>query len=97
MISLVAVAATSGMKSTVSELVKALPASVPVMVAIPAVIEEMSVAVYVPLLLSVTAPSDPLVLVRITVPPLVVMLFPSSSISCTVITDIEVPLATILF
>ena len=69
MIVLVAVDAAPVVKSTVALSVMAEPPRVPVMVAVPAVVLEVSVAVYVPSLLSATAPSDPAVVLKATVPP----------------------------
>ena len=46
--------------------------------------------------MSVTAPSVPTVLLKLTVPPLVVKLLPLVSFSCTVTVAVLVPLATIL-
>jgi hypothetical protein len=45
--------------------------------------------------LSVTVPIDPLEVANVTAPPLDVRLLPDTSLSCTVITVVEVPLATI--
>ena len=46
--------------------------------------------------MSVTAPSVPAVLLKLTVPPLLVKLLPLASFSCTVTVAVLVPLATIL-
>lgn len=73
--------------------VSALPASVPDTVAVPAVVDEVSVAEYVPLLLFVTADKVPRVVDSTTVPPETVRLLPNASLSCTVIADVEVPFA----
>lgn len=71
--------ATPGIKSTVVLLVMVEAFSVPVIVAVPAVVEEVSVAVYVPLLLSVTLPIEPVVVASVIVAPPVVRLFPFAS------------------
>jgi hypothetical protein len=60
-------------------LVIAEPAIVPDTVAVPAVVELVSVAEYDPLLLLVTALSEPSVVESVTVPPLAVRLFPFAS------------------
>jgi hypothetical protein len=52
------------------------PPSVPVTVAVPAVVPEDNTAVYVPFVLSVTLPSEPSVVASATVPPLAVRLLP---------------------
>jgi hypothetical protein len=73
----------------------AAPPAVPVMVEVPAVVEDLNVAVYVPLLLSVTDDSVPNVLLSVTVAPPEVRLFPFTSFSCTIIVVVLVPLAVI--
>jgi hypothetical protein len=60
-------------------LVIAEPAIVPDTVAVPEVVELVSVAEYEPLPLSVTALSEPLLVLRATAPPLEVRLFPFAS------------------
>jgi hypothetical protein len=55
------------------------PPSVPVTVAVPSVVDDVNVAVYVPLLLFVTVPIAPSVDARVTTPPLVVQLLPKAS------------------
>jgi hypothetical protein len=57
----------------------AVPAIVPVIEAEPLAIPLVSVAVYVPLLLFVTEPSEPRLVERTTVPPLEVRLLPLAS------------------
>jgi hypothetical protein len=57
----------------------AVPAIVPVIAAEPVVVPLVNVAVYVPLLLFVTDPSDPKLVDRTTVPPLEVRLLPFAS------------------
>jgi hypothetical protein len=71
------------------------PFSVPVIVAVPAVVEDVSVAVYVPFPLSVTAERLPAVVASATVAPPLVRLFEPASLSCTVMVDVLLPSATI--
>ena len=62
----------------------ALDPTEPLIVVVPAVVGAVSVAVYVPLLLFVTALSVPVPeLVSVTVPPLALRLLPRESLSCT--------------
>ena len=75
----VATLAAPGVKVTVSLSVMDVPPIFPVTVAVPAVVEEVSVAVYVPLLLSVTLPIEPDVVANVIVAPPVVKLFPFKS------------------
>jgi hypothetical protein len=70
-----------GTKLTVSLSVIVSPPTVPVIVDVPVVVEEVSVAVYVPLLLSVIAEREPSVLLNVTVAPPVVRLLPFASLS----------------
>jgi hypothetical protein len=88
----VAVPAT---KFTDAVLVNALPPKVPLTVAVPAVVADVNVAVYVPLLLSVTVPTIPTVVDNATTPPELARLFPFPSFNCTVIVDVLVPFAVI--
>ena len=83
-------------KATVAVSVMAVPANVPLIVAVPAVVVEVSVVVYVPSPLSVTILSVPKSVLSVTVPPLVVILFPFTSLSCAVIVEVEVPSAAML-
>ena len=92
-IKLVAVLAAPGTNATVSLSVIDVPLIFPVMVAVPAVVDEVSVAVYVPLPLSVILPMEPDVVVNVTVAPPVVRLFPFASLSCTVMVDVVMPSA----
>jgi hypothetical protein len=78
-----------------SPLVIAEPPTVPDTVAVPVVVELVSVAVYVPSLLSVAALSVPSVLESVTVEPPDVTLFPFASFAWTVIVDVDVPFAVI--
>jgi len=75
----VAVEAVPTVNVTVASSVIALPFSVPVIVAVPATVDDVKVAVYVPLLLSVTEPSVPDVVESATVAPPLVKLFPLAS------------------
>ena len=77
----VAMEAAPGTKLTVSLSVMPEPASVPVIVVLPAVTEDVSKAVYVPLLWFVTTDNDPAVVDNVTIPPVVakLLLFPSFS------------------
>jgi hypothetical protein len=68
---------------------------VPDTVAVPVVVELFSVAVYVPLLLSVTALSVPSVVESVTFAPPDVTLFPFASCACTVTVEVEDPFAVI--
>jgi hypothetical protein len=72
-------------------MVNALPPKVPLTVAVPAVVPEVNVAVYVPLLLSVTVPNVPSVVDNATTPPELARLFPFPSFNCTVIVDVLLP------
>ena len=71
------------------------PPKVPLTTAVPAAVPDVNVAVYVPLLLSFTVPNVPNVLLKTTVPPELVRLFPFPSFNCTVIVEVLVPLAVI--
>ena len=71
------------------------PPRVPVMVAVPVVVEDVKVAVYVPFPLSVTDDNVPFVVDKTGVHALAEM-FPSASFSCTVIVAVLVPLAVML-
>jgi hypothetical protein len=88
----VAVPAT---KFTVAVPVNALPPKVPLTVDVPAVVADVNVAVYVPLLLSLTEPKVPNVGLKTTTPPEAVKLFPFESFNCTVIVEMLVPFAVI--
>jgi hypothetical protein len=87
--------AAPAVKVTVAVAVIALPLSVPEIVALPASVGDVNVAVYVPLLLSVTLPRDPAVVPSAIVPPLAVRLLPFASFNCTVIVDVLAPFAVI--
>ena len=78
MVEVVALAAP-GTKLTVSLSVIDTPPTVPVIVDVPAVVAEVNVAVYVPLLLSLIVESVPSVLLNVTVAPPLVRLFPLAS------------------
>ena len=77
----VAVLAAPGVNATTSLSVIATPPRVPVIVELPAVVEEVNVAVYVPFPLSVMEESDPEVVPSATVAPPAVRLFPFVSFS----------------
>jgi hypothetical protein len=68
-----------GVKDTEAGLPIEVPPMVPDTVAEPVVVGLVNVAVYVPLLLFVTDPSDPRLVDRTTVPPLEVKLLPLAS------------------
>jgi hypothetical protein len=68
-----------GIKETTSVSVIAIPPIVPEMVDVPAIEDDVSVAVYVPFPLSVTAPSVPVVAESVTAEPPTVTLFPFPS------------------
>ena len=87
--------AAPAVKVTVALLAIAAPFNMPVIVAVPAMVEDVSVAVYVPFPLSVTAERLPAVVARATVPPPLVRLFPVASLSCTVMVDVLLPSAAI--
>src|SRR5204863_267782 len=72
-----------------------LPFSVAVIVALPVVVGDVSVAVYVPSALSDVAPTEPAFVDTTTVPPLPARLWPSASFSRTVIVLVVDPFATI--
>ncbi len=91
----VAVEAVPTVNVTVALSVMELPFNVPVIVAVPVTVDEVNVAVYVPLLLSVTEPSVPDVVERATVSPPLVRLFPFTSFNCKVIVDVLIPFAVI--
>ncbi|MNZ91597.1 hypothetical protein D3C78_1105870 [compost metagenome] len=61
----------------------ALPPTLALMVAVPTVVGAVNVAVYVPLLLSVTAPTVPKVDDIVTAAPPLVSAFPCASFNCT--------------
>jgi hypothetical protein len=86
-------AAGPATKPTDAEAASALPFSVPVIVAVPTVVEEVSVLVYVPFALSVTAESEPRLVARATTPSLVVRSLPIASFNWTVIVEVLVPSA----
>jgi hypothetical protein len=92
----VAADAVPGVNSTVAVSVIATPLSVPVTVAVPAVVDDVNVAEYVPSPLSVTAPSVPASVASATVSPPAVRLLPFASFSCTVTADVDAPSATML-
>jgi hypothetical protein len=73
-----------------------VPAMVPVMFTNPTVVEAVNVAMYVPLPLSVTLPTDPDVVLSITVPPLEVRLLLFASLACTVSVKVLTPSAAIV-
>jgi hypothetical protein len=64
-------------------------------VAVAALVDEVRVAVYVPLPLSVTDPSDPAVVASVTVPPLAPRFVPALFFNVTVIADVLAPFAVI--
>ena len=68
-----------GVKLTTSLSVMGDPFNVPVIVAVPAAVDDVNVAVYVPSPLSVTEDNVPLVVDNKTVDPPVVRLFPLAS------------------
>jgi hypothetical protein len=86
---------TPGVNDTEALWPIAEPAIVPLIVADPEVVALVSVAVYVPLPLSVTTPSEPRFVDRATVPPLAVRLLPFASFAWTVTVEVEDPLAVI--
>ncbi len=68
--------------------------TVPVILSVPAVVEEVKVAEYVPSKLSVTDPSEPKavgVMDSVTASPPVVILFPNSSFKSTVMVEVLTP------
>src|SRR6476469_2771398 len=71
------------------------PSSVAETVAVAATVEEVSVAVYVPFALSVTALSVPAAVASATVPPLTARLVAALFFSRTVIVEVVTPFATI--
>jgi hypothetical protein len=77
----VAVDAVPTVNVIVASSVIALPFNVPVIVAVPATVDDVKVAEYVPLLLSVTEPGVPEVVESATVAPPVVKLFPNASLN----------------
>ena len=83
------------MNGTIAECPMALLFNVPLTVSLPAVIAEVSVAVYVPFPTSITDPRLPEVVESTTVPPLVSKLLPVESLSRTVIVEVLEPSATI--
>ena len=87
--------AAPGTKATVSLSVMDVPPTVPVITELPAVVAEVSVAVYVPSPLSVTEDSVPSVLLSVTVAPPVVRSLSEASFNCMIIVVIDVPSAVI--
>ena len=83
-------------KSTVAVLVKVEPLTVPLTVAVPALVLEVSVAVYVPLPSSVTALSVPRVVESATVSPPAARLLPFVSFKRTVTVEVLEPSAVIV-
>ena len=81
--------------ATVVEFASAAAFSVPVIVAVPVLVEDVRVAVYVPSLLSVTGERVPRFVASATVPSLDVRLLPSASLSWTVTVEVLVPSARI--
>src|SRR5713226_9459414 len=71
------------------------PSSWPVTVTLCAVVDEVSVAVYVPSPKFVTDPSDPAPTESVTVPPPVARFVPAAFFSCTVTVEVEAPFAVI--
>ena len=68
--------------------------TVPVILSVPAVVEEVKVAEYVPSKLSVTDPSEPKAvggMDSVTASPPVVILFPNSSFKSTVMVEVLTP------
>ena len=92
----VAGSGSPSLKTTVAFSPIAVRFSVPVIVAVPAVVEDKSVAVYVPSLLSVTPLRLPTVVASSTAsPPTDRSLLPPS-LTCTVIVDVLVPSASMI-
>ena len=94
--------ATPGAKVTVWVFVRLEPSSFALTVTLCAVVDDVSVAVYVPSPLSVVAQFDvqapgnvPSVVDSVTTPPLNVRFVPAEFLSCTVIVDVVAPLAVI--
>ena len=73
------------MKETVAVATMLAPSSVAEMLAVPATVDDVSVAVYVPFALSVTAPRVPAVVESATVPPLTARFVPAAFFRRTVI------------
>src|SRR5438067_7449303 len=71
------------------------PSSFALTVTLCAVVDEVRVAVYVPLPLFVTAPSAPSVTASVTVPPPVERFVPAAFFNWTVIVEVDEPLAVI--
>jgi hypothetical protein len=86
--------AAPGVKVIASVSTIATPPIVPLIVLVPVVIEDVRIAVYVPLLLSTMLERVPNVLLRVKDAPPVVKLLPFISFSCTVIVEVLVPFAT---
>jgi hypothetical protein len=84
-----------GIKCTIAVSVIPTPFNVPEIWASPTVFDDVNVAVYVPFPLSVTALILPALVLNVTVPPLVVRLFPVVSFNCTVIVDVVILSAAI--
>ena len=80
-------------KITVALSVKATAFKIPVIVAVPAVVDDVSVAVYVPSPLSITAVNVPRFEDRITSSPPVEILFPFASFNWIVIVEVVIPSA----
>ena len=91
----VAVLAAPGLNVTVSLSVISEPFIFPVTVAVTAVVDDVSIAVYVPLLLSVMLPIEPAVVASVIIAPPIVRLFPLMSFTWMVMIEVLVPLATI--
>jgi hypothetical protein len=72
------------------------PPTVPVTVAIPVLVEEVRLVVYVPFPLSITADKVPRDVETVTVEPPVAILFPLISFNCIVMTVEVVPFAIML-
>ena len=85
-----------GVKLTATELAKGLALRVPETVAVPALVDEVSVAEIVPSPLSVAAPMEPRSVVKAYVAPsLLSRSFPSESFNCSVIAVVDEPSARI--
>lgn len=84
-----------GMKFTTALSMIAAAFTVPVAIAVPAEVDEVSVAVYVPSPLSVTDPREPRVVAKVTVSPPEVRLLLLASLNRTVIVLVDEPSAVI--
>jgi len=94
--------AVPGVKTTLVEFVIAVPLTLPVTAAVPALVDDVRVSAYVPFALSVARQSVvhavgnvPRFVEMRTVAPPVVIALPASSLAVTVITDVLVPFAVI--